>query len=86
MFRKTPPQEKPFVSTPTPFPIIGQSEFAAFFRSQLALLQLHLFSEWIGFHAKQKIDVHVDLISSSREKVEADQRKSFQRKRNVGRA
>ena len=42
-------------------------------------------SERIGPHAKQKIDAHIDLIKrSSREKVEADQRKSFHQKRNVG--
>ena len=43
-----------------------------------------MFSEWIGLHAKQKKDAHIDLIkhssssSSSREKVEADQCKSYE--------
>ena len=45
-----------------------------------------MFSEWIGFYTKQKKDAQIDLIkhSNRREKGEADQRKSFQKKHNVG--
>ena len=45
-----------------------------------------MFSEWIGPLATQKKDAHIDLIkhNSSREKLGADQRKSFKKKHNVG--
>ena len=45
-----------------------------------------MFSAPTGVVAKQKKDAHLDLIkhSSSRGKVEADQRKSFRQKYNMG--
>ena len=44
-----------------------------------------MFSERISLHAKQKKGAHIDFIkrNSSREKVGADQCKSFQQKHNV---